>query len=92
MREKPSLYRLMRDKNIWSKNKLRLQALGNIKKYGWKWKNPPQDEGLRKAWRYIWNIPDHIADVQLIRYIMAKEGGPKWSTTPIPKHSSTSKR
>lgn len=71
------------------KRKMRLQTLKSIKQHGWKWKNPPKDEGLRKAWRYIFDIPDHVPDTQLIRFIFAKEGRPEWSQTPTLKHLRT---
>ncbi len=42
--------------------------------------------------RVLFDVPDHIPDVQIDKYIMEKEGELKWIKTQILKHFSTLRR
>lgn len=54
------------------KTKLRAQVVNNIKRFGWK--SFYRDDGLKKAYRYVYNIPDHIPDRQVQKWMEEVEG------------------
>ncbi len=51
------------------RTRLKIQVFANLEKYGWDLDRRLYDATTRDNYRYIFEIPDHIPDSQMIRWI-----------------------
>ncbi len=62
------------------RTRLKIQVFVNLEKYGWDLDKRLYSNTVRDNYRYIFEIPDHVPDAQMIRWIckvrqrMTREG------------------
>ncbi len=54
------------------KAKLRIQVFNNIERFGWSLSKRLETTNIKENYRYIFEIPDHIPDSQMIRWMNKK--------------------